>query len=102
MLPRIVLASALLPAALAAQQPIPGYAPRTAERQRTAEAAAVQTPSPEFARRHSRALTAEPHVAGDGLLGRQRGRQQGCGEGDAWEHGGSVVWERQRGVESAN
>lgn len=64
MLPRIALAAVLLPAALAAQQPIPGYAPQTAARQRPAEAAAVQTPSPEIARRHSRALTAEPHVAG--------------------------------------
>lgn len=64
MLPPIVLAAALLPAALAAQQPMPGYAPPTAARQRTAEAAAVQTPSPDVARRHARALTAEPHVAG--------------------------------------
>lgn len=64
MLPRIVLAAALLPAALAAQQPITGYAPPTAERQRPAEAAAVQAPSPEVARRHSQALTAETHVAG--------------------------------------
>jgi N-acetylated-alpha-linked acidic dipeptidase len=64
MLPRIALAAALLPVALAAQQPMPGYAPQTAARQRPAEAAAVQAPSPEVARRHSRALTAEPHVAG--------------------------------------
>lgn len=65
MFPRIALAAALLPAALAAQQqPMTGYAPQTAARQRTAEAAAVQTPSPEVARRHSQALTAEPHVAG--------------------------------------
>lgn len=64
MLPRIALAAVLLPAALAAQQPMPGYAPQTAARQRTAEAAAVQTPSPDIARRHSQALTAEPHVAG--------------------------------------
>ncbi|HEX6036811.1 M20/M25/M40 family metallo-hydrolase [Longimicrobium sp.] len=64
MLPRIALAAALLPAALAAQQSMPGYAPQTAARQRTAEAAAVQAPSPDVARRHARALTAEPHVAG--------------------------------------
>jgi N-acetylated-alpha-linked acidic dipeptidase len=63
-LPRIALAAVLLPAALASQQPIPGYAPQTAARQRPAEAAAVAAPSPEIARRHSRALTAEPHVAG--------------------------------------
>ncbi|HYW10642.1 MAG TPA: M20/M25/M40 family metallo-hydrolase [Longimicrobium sp.] len=65
MLPRLALAAVLLlPAALVSQQPIPGYAPQTAARQRTAEAAAVAAPSPEIARRHSRALTAEPHVAG--------------------------------------
>ncbi len=64
MLPRIALVAVLLPAALASQQPIPGYAPQTAARQRPAEAAAVAAPSPEIARRHSRALTAEPHVAG--------------------------------------
>ncbi|HST60617.1 MAG TPA: M20/M25/M40 family metallo-hydrolase [Longimicrobium sp.] len=64
MLPRLALAAVLLPAALASQQPIPGYAPQTAARQRPAEAAAVAAPSPEIARRHSRALTAEPHVAG--------------------------------------
>ena len=62
--PRIVLAAVLLPAALAAQQPIPGYAPQTAARQRPAEQAAIQAPSPEIARRHSQALSAEPHVAG--------------------------------------
>lgn len=64
MLPRIALAAVLLPAALAAQQPIPGYAPQTAARQRPAEEAAIRAPSPEIARRHSQALTAEPHVAG--------------------------------------
>ena len=62
--PRIALAAALLPAALAAQQPMPGYAPQTAGAQRTAETAAVAAPSPDIARRHAQALTAEPHVAG--------------------------------------
>ena len=64
LLSRIALAAALLPAALAAQQPMAGYAPQTAERQRTAEAAAVAAPSPDVARRHAQALSAEPHVAG--------------------------------------
>lgn len=64
MLPRIALAAALLPAALSAQQPMTGFAPQTAERQRAAEAAAVQAPSPDVAGRHAQALGVEPHVAG--------------------------------------
>ncbi|MBB4639345.1 transferrin receptor-like dimerization domain-containing protein [Longimicrobium terrae] len=58
------LALALLPAALAAQEPLTGYSAAAAARQRTAEAAAVRVPSPDRARTLSRALGAETHVAG--------------------------------------
>ena len=64
MLRRTFALALLLPAALAGQQPMPGYSPGAAERQRAAEAAAVQAPSPAEAERHSRVLSAEAHVAG--------------------------------------
>ena len=64
MLPRILALSLLLPAALAAQQAMPGYSPQAAERERAAEAAAVAAPSAQRAERHSRVLSAETHVAG--------------------------------------
>jgi N-acetylated-alpha-linked acidic dipeptidase len=61
---RIVPLSVLLPAALAAQQPMPGYSPQAADRQRAAEAAAVGIPSAQHSEQHSRVLSAETHVAG--------------------------------------
>lgn len=64
MLRRILLVPLLLPAALAAQQPIPGYAPQTAQRERAAEAAAVQIPSGQRSEQHSRVLSEQTHVAG--------------------------------------
>src|SRR5690606_35852040 len=58
----------LFPALLAAQDPAAGategYAPATAERQRTAEQAVIAIPDSAVARRHARALTREAHVAG--------------------------------------
>jgi N-acetylated-alpha-linked acidic dipeptidase len=63
--PRLAsLALALLPAALAAQEPLTGYSASAAARQRAAEAAAVRVPTPARARTLSRALSAETHVAG--------------------------------------
>ncbi|HEX2211827.1 MAG TPA: M20/M25/M40 family metallo-hydrolase [Longimicrobium sp.] len=64
MLRRILLPSLLLPAALAAQQPMPGYSPQAAQRERAAEAAAIRTPSAQRSEQHSRVLSAETHVAG--------------------------------------
>ena len=64
MLRRILPLSLLLPAALGAQQAMPGYSPRAAERERAAEAAAIAAPSAERSERHSRILSAETHVAG--------------------------------------
>jgi N-acetylated-alpha-linked acidic dipeptidase len=61
---RILPLSLLLPAALGAQQAMPGYSPQAAERERAAEAAAVAAPSPQRSERHSRVLSAETHVAG--------------------------------------
>jgi N-acetylated-alpha-linked acidic dipeptidase len=67
-----LLAALLVPAALAAQQPMPGYSPRAAQRERAAEAAAVQAPTPAQAHAHARALSAEPHVAGTPAQARTR------------------------------
>lgn len=64
MLRRILPLSLLLPAALGAQQAMPGYSPRAAERERAAEAAAIAAPSAERSERHSRVLSAQTHVAG--------------------------------------
>ncbi|MBW3571299.1 MAG: M20/M25/M40 family metallo-hydrolase, partial [Gemmatimonadetes bacterium] len=61
---RSLLLPLLLPAALGAQQAMPGYSPQAAERQRAAEAAAVAAPSAEHSERHARVLSAQPHVAG--------------------------------------
>ncbi|HEX6373606.1 MAG TPA: M20/M25/M40 family metallo-hydrolase [Longimicrobium sp.] len=64
MLRRILSLSLLLPAALGAQQAMPGYSPQAAERERAAEAAAIRAPSAERSERHARVLSAETHVAG--------------------------------------
>ncbi|HEU0300607.1 MAG TPA: M28 family peptidase [Longimicrobium sp.] len=64
MLARILPLALLLPAALAAQQPMPGYSPQAADRQRQAESDAIQSPSPERSEAHARVLSAEAHVAG--------------------------------------
>ena len=70
LVPVAVLASA---AVLNAQQPaLPGYSPQAAARQRQVEAAAVRAPSPERSRAHSRALSAEAHVAGTPAQARTR------------------------------
>lgn len=61
---RILSALVLLPAALAAQQPMPGYSPQSAARERAAEAAAIGVPSAQRSEQHSRVLSAETHVAG--------------------------------------
>ncbi|HYH81613.1 MAG TPA: M20/M25/M40 family metallo-hydrolase [Longimicrobium sp.] len=74
MLLRPTLAAALLASATAvhAQQPMPGYSPAAAARQRQVEAAVVAAPSPERARAHSRTLSAESHVAGMPAQARSR------------------------------
>jgi N-acetylated-alpha-linked acidic dipeptidase len=71
---RPTLAAALLALATAlhAQQAMPGYSPAAAARERQVEAAAVAAPSPERARAHSRALSAEVHVAGTPAQARTR------------------------------
>ncbi len=62
---RLAGAALLLCATLAhAQQPLPGYSPEAAARQRRLEASAIARPSPDSAAAHSRFLAAEPHVAG--------------------------------------
>jgi N-acetylated-alpha-linked acidic dipeptidase len=55
--------AAALAAPLAAQQ-VTGYTRTNGERQRQLERAAAAVPSPERSAAHSRALSAEPHVAG--------------------------------------
>lgn len=69
----LLLAGAAAPLpAQQAETPLRGYAPQTAARQRTAEAAAIARPSPDSAAAHSRALSAEPHVAGTAAQARTR------------------------------
>ena len=48
----------------AAQQPIVGYGPEAAERQRAVERDAITRPSPKSASTHSRELSRQTHVAG--------------------------------------
>ena len=64
-----LLASA---SALHAQQQMPGYSPAAATRERQVETAAIAATSPERARAHSRALSAETHVAGTPAQARTR------------------------------
>lgn len=52
------------PSGPAGKPSIIGFSPRSAEKERAAEAHAVAVPTPENARRWLRTLTAEPHVAG--------------------------------------
>lgn len=56
----------------AQQGPLTGYSAAAATRQRAAEAAAIARPSPESASVHSRALSAETHVAGTEAQARTR------------------------------
>jgi N-acetylated-alpha-linked acidic dipeptidase len=63
-LARILPLALLLPAAMAAQQPMPGYSPQAAARQRQAESDAIRAPSPQRSQAHARVLSAETHVAG--------------------------------------
>lgn len=71
---RLAVAAALLASATAAhaQQQMPGYSPDAAARERQVEAAAIAGTSPERARAHSRALSAEIHVAGTAAQARTR------------------------------
>lgn len=72
---RFLLSFLLVPTVLAAQEPsggLAGYAPETAERQRQVERAAIAIPDSAVARRHVRALTTEPHVAGTPAQARTR------------------------------
>ncbi|HEX6631188.1 MAG TPA: M28 family peptidase [Gemmatimonadaceae bacterium] len=55
---------ALAAAVPAAAQPIPGYSPTAAERERRLEADAIARPDSARARTHARALAARPHVSG--------------------------------------
>lgn len=64
-------ALSLLAAPLGAQA-VTGFTRTQAERQRELERAATSVPSPERAQAHSRALSAEPHVAGTPAQARTR------------------------------
>lgn len=66
-----LVALAVVPAAHA-QQPMTGYSGRGAEAQRTAESDAAARPSADSVRRHVRALTREPHIAGTAAQARTR------------------------------
>lgn len=69
----LVLTLALAAGPAAAQQAAPtGYSPAAAERQRAVEEAARRSPTPDAARAHSRALSAEAHVAGTEAQARTR------------------------------
>ncbi len=59
-----ILLAAALPAALSAQAPLSGYTAATSATQRDLERRAIAVPSPDSARRISRALSIEPHIAG--------------------------------------
>ena len=66
-------AAAQAPAAQApTAEPLPGYSPAAARRQRLVEAAAIARPAPDSAARHARALSREPHVAGTAAQARTR------------------------------
>jgi N-acetylated-alpha-linked acidic dipeptidase len=73
-LPRVLPVAVLLALAapLAAQQATPGYPPAAAARERQVEAAAIAATSPARASAHSRALSAETHVAGTPAQARTR------------------------------
>jgi len=73
-LPRASIPAALLALAtsLSAQQATPGYSPAAAARERQVEAAAIAATSPARAQAHSRALSAETHVAGTPAQARTR------------------------------
>jgi N-acetylated-alpha-linked acidic dipeptidase len=105
---RVRLLAALLAAIgvapVAAQEAIPGYSPAAAAGQRRIEAAAIAAPEAENARRHSWAMTREPHVAGTDAQARNRdyvidqmrswGLETEIGEYEIWlPHATSVrVW----------
>lgn len=55
-----------------AQQALPGYAPASATAQRALEASAIAQPNPARSRAHSKALSAETHVAGTPAQARTR------------------------------
>ena len=57
---------------LGAQQPLVGYAPGTAARERQIESDAIQRPSATTAAAHSRAMSREVHVAGSAAQTRTR------------------------------
>ncbi|MEO7962755.1 MAG: PA domain-containing protein, partial [Gemmatimonadaceae bacterium] len=65
------LAALVVPTALAAQS-LTGYSDANADRQRALERAAATLPDPSKAAAHSRALSAEPHVAGTPAQARTR------------------------------
>ena len=57
---------------LAAQQPVTGYAPAGAQRERAAESDVIGRPAAASAREHLRILSQEPHVAGTPAQARTR------------------------------
>jgi N-acetylated-alpha-linked acidic dipeptidase len=69
---RVLLPLALLATPLAAQQATPGYSSDAAARERQVEAAAIAATSAQRASEHSRALSAEAHVAGTPAQARTR------------------------------
>jgi N-acetylated-alpha-linked acidic dipeptidase len=71
-IPLAVSAAILAVVSLRAQQATPGYSPAAAARERQVEAAAIAATSPARAQAHSRALSAETHVAGTPAQARTR------------------------------
>src|SRR6185503_11497065 len=68
----LVPALLALASPIAAQQATPGYSPDAAARERQVEEAAIAATSPQRASEHSRALSAEAHVAGTPAQARTR------------------------------
>jgi N-acetylated-alpha-linked acidic dipeptidase len=66
------LFTAVGPVALGAQQPMPGYAPASASAERQLEGQVIARPDASRARMHSKALSAETHVAGTPAQARTR------------------------------
>lgn len=57
---------------LHAQQPLPGYSPDAARRERRTETAVIAAPTPRRSEAHARALAAETHVSGTPAQARTR------------------------------
>ncbi|HXT18138.1 MAG TPA: M28 family metallopeptidase [Gemmatimonadaceae bacterium] len=68
----VIVVASLCGAALSAQQPMVGYTPANAARERQLETSAIARPSPDVAARESKDLSRETHVSGTPAQARTR------------------------------